>query len=268
MSELSKEAQALIDAARTAEVPPPEAKARVQALLMTSLASGPAAGASGAAKASTAAKGAAVAAKLGGGKVVGALLAMSLAGGAAVWQAQRSGQPAAPPPAPSPAIAASPTAAPTAPPIAQAPEIAAPLAPAPAAPARPTDLRPAGRRRSQAPEPSPETEPTPAPEPLPAVETIPSAPVTCAPTEDLALLGAAQRELQGNRAARALELLDQHAAACPKSNFLEEERAARILSLCALGRIEDAAEQAARFRADFPKSPQRDRIQASCAGEH
>jgi len=79
------------------------------------------------------------------------------------------------------------------------------------------------------------------------------------------LLEAAQRELASGRAASALSLLDEHARRFPAGALSEERIAARVLSLCALGRHEAARQSANAFLAASPRSPLIPRLRGSCA---
>ena len=47
----------------------------------------------------------------------------------------------------------------------------------------------------------------------------------------------------------------------------EEQRAARILALCAAGRTGEAKAEAQRFLAESPRSPMAERVRSSCAGQ-
>jgi hypothetical protein len=79
------------------------------------------------------------------------------------------------------------------------------------------------------------------------------------------LLEAAQRELASGRARSALSLLDEHASRFPSGALGEERTAARVLSLCALGRMEEARRTATAFLEDSPRSPLIPRLRGSCA---
>ena len=45
----------------------------------------------------------------------------------------------------------------------------------------------------------------------------------------------------------------------------EERAAARVVTLCRLGRVDDARAEAARFVRDRPRSPLVERVRSTCA---
>ncbi len=65
--------------------------------------------------------------------------------------------------------------------------------------------------------------------------------------------------------ARALELVDRHAALAPTSEP-ERRMALRIEVLCALDRVEEARAEATAFLAESRAEPWRTRVRASCGG--
>ena len=65
--------------------------------------------------------------------------------------------------------------------------------------------------------------------------------------------------------AKAVLVLDDLAARHPAGLLREERLAARIVALCAAGRVDEAREAGQRFFAEMPGSVQADRIRASCA---
>jgi hypothetical protein len=72
-----------------------------------------------------------------------------------------------------------------------------------------------------------------------------------------------ESSLRAGKPADALALLD-----APQGNerFMGEERAAaRVVTLCQLGRVESARAEAARFLHDRPRSPLAARVRATCA---
>jgi hypothetical protein len=83
---------------------------------------------------------------------------------------------------------------------------------------------------------------------------------------EVALLRDARAALAAGAAARALRVLDAHAAKYPHGALLQERLSTRILALCAMGRIAEARSAAAAFERAFPSSPHRERIRASCGG--
>jgi hypothetical protein len=99
-----------------------------------------------------------------------------------------------------------------------------------------------------------------APHGVRSVETTGSdAPVPLTNGEDplareAALLQDARRALAEGAPARALGILDRHAASFPGGALLDVQRATRVEALCALDRRAEAAALAAEFAADHPDS--------------
>ena len=81
---------------------------------------------------------------------------------------------------------------------------------------------------------------------------------------EVALLGAANAEMQGGNAPRALTLLDDHARRFPLGALTEEREAARILALCAVGRGDESREAKGRFLREHPSSPHVARVRSAC----
>jgi RNA polymerase sigma-70 factor (ECF subfamily) len=79
------------------------------------------------------------------------------------------------------------------------------------------------------------------------------------------LLRDADAALRANEPARALALLDRHAASFPNGLLVEERTAERVVVLCALGRTDEARDLASKFLADHRRSPLAERVRASCA---
>ena len=106
----------------------------------------------------------------------------------------------------------------------------------------------------------------------PAAASVPTVaeprPADAALSEEVALLRAARRALDGGDAAGALTLLDRYARAYPSGTMEEESLATRALTLCALGRVVAAKEAARRLEAIAPRSPHLVRVGASCAGDN
>jgi len=247
MNELSFEAKALIADARGADGPSPENRARVKRALVASMVGATATFGAGASVAATGLPAVAagksaltagtVALWLGMGAGLGTLasapaLVVQLVGGepqrAAVVE-QRA-----------------PTRAPESRTTSAEPRAAAPTE---AAPSAPSDQH----QRAEAPAP---VAPSASVSPAPAPSTLAS---------ETRLLEAAQRELASGRAASALSLLDEHARRFPGGALSEERIAARVLSLCALGRHEAARQAANSFVAASPRSPLIPRLRGSCA---
>ena len=82
--------------------------------------------------------------------------------------------------------------------------------------------------------------------------------------DELQLVRAAQEALRNHEPARALTLLDEHAARFPLGLLREERSAARVFALCALDRRDDARTEAARLLREAPNSPHANRVRSSC----
>ena len=81
---------------------------------------------------------------------------------------------------------------------------------------------------------------------------------------EIALLNEAQRALASGQPDRALQLLDRHARNFPRGSLAEERAAARIIALCALGRVTAARAETAAFVKQSPESPLVERVRAAC----
>ena len=77
----------------------------------------------------------------------------------------------------------------------------------------------------------------------------------------------ADQALRTGDPARALELLDEHAWTFPDGVLAEERSAERVTTLCALGRVDQARAEAARFLATHAESPLAKVVRRSCGGE-
>jgi hypothetical protein len=82
--------------------------------------------------------------------------------------------------------------------------------------------------------------------------------------EEIELLAAVTRALDGGDGAAALARLDGHVTG--DRQFLAERQAARIRALCLLGRAGEARAAAFAFLRAHPTSVQREGIERSCAG--
>lgn len=96
----------------------------------------------------------------------------------------------------------------------------------------------------------------------PAASLVPAADMGA----ELALLKAAQRELNSSNAAASLGLLDDHAQRYPDGALKAERLGARVFALCKLGRVEEARAAAREFMSAAADSPLVPRVLASCAG--
>jgi hypothetical protein len=270
MNDLSGQARALIDVARTAEDPSAQDQARVRRALMmrvagvtaaTTLGSSTAAGAA----AAGGAVGAATAGLAGigwvGKTLIVAALGVAVTGGALVvtghtpWSSHRlPEQPA------------------NERPLAGV-ELAAPNG------SGTDDVQTPNRAVSDpvADEPMPKPLESAAPPPvLAATRTISPEASSSAPRApgsvergpdieaELRLLREAQTALGSGRAERALEILDLHQSTFATGALREERMAARVFALCDLGRVEQARVEAARFLLEAPGSPLAARVRAAC----
>ncbi len=270
MNELSAEARALLEAAQRGEAPAPEARDRVRLALAARLGlatlapldaapSSPTPGVPAAPVGPTAAASGSLVAKI----IGGGLLVSAVSFGAG-WYAGRAGL--GPPieraavdrpvdsPQTSPSAAAERALKPDVV-VAQAPE-AAPVSAgvAPPAPSGPAQAH--ARKPSRAGEAEAEPEVT-SPLELPARQSTLAIETT--------MLREAHAALRGNDPAAALAKLDELATQHPEGVLREERMAARILALCAAGRVADARTEAERFLVELPHSPQADRVRSSCA---
>jgi hypothetical protein len=250
MSELGPEARAILEAGKRGDDPGPEDRARMRRALMASIAAGGAGAAAsiageGAARAAEKTIEAAGTAKLAGGvwKLLLGLAVVGAVGGGLMLRrsAPAAQEPAAPVPieAQEEARAAGPVEMP------QAAEPAPPVRAEPAPPANPA-AAPAAKRAPAA---------VKAP-PLAAEDTLEA---------ETRRLREAHDALNRGNAARALELLDAQSADFAGGQLREERAAARALSLCKLGRTDQASAEAGRFLRDNPRSPLADRVRAACS---
>jgi hypothetical protein len=84
---------------------------------------------------------------------------------------------------------------------------------------------------------------------------------------ELQLLRSARRALDADSPVQALALLDRYAAEFPRGALRPEYEAARVLALCAAGRVAAARQARDQFLKEQPGSPLADGLRASCAGE-
>ena len=169
--------------------------------------------------------------------VLGGLGALTV--GAGVFVAARSGTIASSPPAASPPAystsASEPAPAAIAPPIASADDRATrPLTEAPSSPAHPA-VRPSSVRV--------------------ASDSLP---------EEVRLLSKAERQLNAGHADDALRTLGEHERRFPDGALAEERLAARVQSLCALGRGADAKAELRKLARTYPESAHLDRARRFC----
>lgn len=84
---------------------------------------------------------------------------------------------------------------------------------------------------------------------------------------EAALLRQAQRDLNSGHASEALASLDAFRSRFVHATLREEESAARVLTLCALGRTADATHEARIFARRFANSPLLARVNGSCVAQ-
>jgi hypothetical protein len=84
--------------------------------------------------------------------------------------------------------------------------------------------------------------------------------------QELALLQRARRALNRNDAQLALGIVQSLDERFPDGVLMEERAATRILSLCQLGREEEAGEQGRHFLLAHPRSVYAERVRHSCVG--
>jgi len=126
-------------------------------------------------------------------------------------------------------------------------------------------------RRANVPESPPRAALAPPPEPMLAPVPVHARPAARRSGDrrastlksELAVLRVAQTALKRGDGEAALRVLDAHRTA--DRTLLAERRAARILALCAAGRVDEARGAAADFARRHPDSVQREAIANSCA---
>jgi hypothetical protein len=82
--------------------------------------------------------------------------------------------------------------------------------------------------------------------------------------EETQLLADAQRALSAGTPERALALIEAHKARFPQGDLSQEREAARVVALCALGRVREAGRARANFLRAWPSSPLASRVRAAC----
>ena len=279
---LSAEARELLDETRAAEGPTGRDRARVKKALMATLAGGAGLAASSAASSAAASAMSATAMTAATGsaglalglKIAAVVVIVGAIGGAVAVAPWRRTDPVAREPAP--AVTAAGTAASSA--ASSAASTAAPMDhDALAPPVREPRI---GEHVGEA--PSVDAEPPAVAEPsvgaasvAPAESSIalrahpraPSRATSPAPStlaQELALLGRAQRAINGGEPESALALLAEHARRFPNGAMAEEREAARVVALCRAGQSDRARAAASRFLRERPNSPLAARVGAAC----
>ena len=238
MSDLGPEAEALVRAAREEVGLSPQERMRLRASVLSAASAGMLS-AAGTAAATTAAAKAFGLSAMGWVALAGSL---SVAGAGAYYVSSRA-------PAKVPAVAATITSAPAIAPTVDRPEVL------------PVPATGAGV--------APRTAETPATKPR-ALEGSRSAPAASVDThfaEDARLLRDVRAALASGQDERALALLDARGADSNAGVFAEEREAARIVTLCKLGRQAEARAAARRFLAAHGGSPLAERVRRACPAE-
>ncbi|HEY2408626.1 MAG TPA: hypothetical protein VGI10_21620 [Polyangiaceae bacterium] len=294
MTDLSDEARALFDAARPAHEPSDVDQRRVfRAVLQTSALAASTLGASASAAAvggaSAAAGGTAASTATATGLGLGAKLLFGgiLVGSASVglYHVARPSQASASAVSALSVAAAAPrvndATRPATPPAPLAPESDPALAVVASAPSRVDDAPAAldpGRlaatptARDATPLTARRDEPAAAETPLVAKSAIaafptdqPASSSASALTEEARALANVQRALREGNGNQALALLDAQDVKFHAGELGPERAAARIVALCAVGRVAEARSAGARFLAASPHSPLAARVRATCA---
>ena len=241
MTELTPEARAFVDAARSLHDPTPTDLARVRTALGARLGPPPA-GSTPPAAAGPAAPGGAVTGVVAstGAKLVGAFLLVGALGAGALWIRSARSESFVRQQSDVTRVAKAPSPSSTS----AAPSAAASEAPIVAIDSLP--LEPTGSARA-------------AP---PASSTAGS---DGSLSEEVALIRRARSALQGGDAARAMALLDEHVRRFPRGALIEERRATRVLALCARHETARASAEAGELLRASPHSPHAQRVLGSCA---
>lgn len=87
-------------------------------------------------------------------------------------------------------------------------------------------------------------------------------------SEEATLLERAQRALAAREPGVALETLAEHERRFPRGALAEEREAAKVLALCALGRVNEARALARAFVNASPRSVLVPRVEHSCAAPY
>lgn len=82
--------------------------------------------------------------------------------------------------------------------------------------------------------------------------------------EEVRLLSRAEQQLNSGHAEEALRTLGEHEQRFPSGALAEERMAARVQTLCALGRVAEAKAGLAKLAHAYPRSAHLDRARTSC----
>ncbi len=160
--------------------------------------------------------------------------------------------------APAPGVASQTRAAPAATAAFELPPSSAPSVTPRSSLASPVDL-PAAKSLAEAKEPAqpkgPLTPPPRAARPTGHEDTLDA---------ELALLSRVTSALHEGRAARALELVDEHDRRFPNGALMPEFASQRVFALASLRRHTEACREATTFLAKYPKSPFSSQVRSAC----
>lgn len=95
-------------------------------------------------------------------------------------------------------------------------------------------------------------------------EALPASAPTNLLARDVRLLRDADLAVKGGDPERALALLDEHAAAFPRSDLEPERSAERVFALCRAGRNDEARNAASAFLRAHPTGPLAERVKDTC----
>jgi hypothetical protein len=109
----------------------------------------------------------------------------------------------------------------------------------------------------------------PSPRTPKASASSPSAGSASSLAGEIQLMHDVESALSSGQPGRALQLLDDAAKSGHGGRYAgtmgEERAAARVVTLCRLGRVDEARAEAARFVRDRPRSPLVERVRSTCA---
>lgn len=127
----------------------------------------------------------------------------------------------------------------------------------------PAELEPTGSEAATFPEPGPRS---PVAGAKPGAGTFPDeTPRSSDLSREARGLSGVQRAVRDGRSSEALALLDQQDRDFPQGELRQERVAARVVALCAAGRVSEARALAASFLARAPRSPLAARMRTVCA---
>ena len=93
---------------------------------------------------------------------------------------------------------------------------------------------------------------------------LPASSPTASLERDVRLLRDANLAIKAGDPERALDLLDEHAAAFPRSDLEPERSAERVFALCRAGRLEESRTATDKFLRAHPTGPLAARVKSAC----